>query len=580
MRVLILCLVLLALPALAYRVTDITVEPNGDRTQVTVMADGQIEFEKFLLTDPMRVVLDLKDATHALPATDFAVARGGCSSIRTSQYKAPPDGIVRVIVDVEGELMNYSTQSEGNRLVLQLQTDPTGIPFTAWSAASQTATPVRSGGDVPPLSNPAGGGSMVGSEVSAAQGIRVSRPASAPDDGFPVEWRGSGGRRVTIDVVDADIRTVLRSISDVSGLNIVLPEDYEATVSARLRNVGWRDALMSILSTQGLVATMEGNNVLRLAEREQFYDEINESAANRRERQNLQDLQTEVYVIRYSTAEDIREATESVLSERGQISIDNRTNSMIVTDISSKLGELSRLLPILDSPTAQVMIEAKLVEVDASASNEFGVNWSAGNLNRADALTHGGANVNMAAGSPTSSFSFGQITNLIDVEATLSFLEEENKATILSEPRIAIVDNGTGMVLSGQQIPLTLQDESGNTVIQLYDIGVSLEVTPHINADNKVTLELRPEVSDLAAQSTADNPIILTQEANTTLMIDDGATAVIGGIMRSTTSEVKKRVPILGHIPLIGDLLFSYTSESSDQTELVIFVTPHIIRPY
>ena len=579
MRVLILCLVLLALPALAYRVTDITVEPNGDRTQVTVVADGQIEFEKFLLTDPMRVVLDLKDATHALPATDFAVARGGCSSIRTSQYKAPPDGIVRVIVDVEGELMNYSTAREDNRLTLQLQTDPTGIPFTAWSASSQSVEPVQSGGDVPPLSTPPGS-TISGSEVTAAQGVRVSRPSTAPDDGFAVEWRGSGGRRVTIDVVDSDIRTVLRSISDVSGLNIILPEDYEATITARLRNVGWRDALMSILRTQGLVATMEGNNVLRLSTRDDFYSEINEAASNRRERQNLQDLQTEVYVIRYSTAEDIRNATESVLSERGQVSIDSRTNSMIVTDIPSKLGEVSRLLPILDSPTAQVMIEAKLVEVDASATAEFGVNWSAGNLNRADALTHGGASVNMSSGSPTSSISFGQITNLIDVEATLSFLEEQNQATILSEPRIAIVDNKQGMVLSGQQIPLTLQDESGNTVIQLYDIGVSLTVTPHINADNKVTLELRPEVSDLSGASTADNPIILTQEANTTLMIDDGATAVIGGIMRSTTSETKKRVPILGHIPLIGDALFSYTSESTDQTELVIFVTPHIIRPY
>ncbi len=580
MRVLILCLVLLALPALAYRVTDITVEPNGDRTQVTVVADGQIDFDKFLLTDPMRVVLDLKDATHALPATDFAVARGGCSSIRTSQYKAPPDGIVRVIVDVEGELMNYSAESEGNRLVLQLVTDPTGIPFTDWSASSQSGQTVHSGGDVPPLSSPSGGGSSMGAQVTAAQGVRVSRPASAPDDGFPVAWQGSGGRRVTIDVVDAEIRTVLRSISDVSGLNIVLPENYEATISVRLRNVGWRDALMSILRTQGLVASMEGSNVMRLVERDDFFSEINEAAENRRERQNLQDLQTEVYVIRYSTAEDIKSATESVLSERGQISIDSRTNSMIVTDISSKLGEVSRLLPILDSPTAQVMIEAKLVEVDASATREFGVNWSAGNLNRADALTHGGGSVNMATGSPTSQISFGQITNLIDVEATLSFLEEENQATILSEPRIAIVDNKEGMVLSGQQIPLTLQDESGNTVIQLYDIGVSLTVTPHINADNKVTLELRPEVSDLSGQSTADNPIILTQEANTTLMIDDGATAVIGGIMRSTTSEVTKRVPILGHIPLIGDALFSYTSESSDQTELVIFVTPHIIRPY
>lgn len=139
----------------------------------------------------------------------------------------------------------------------------------------------------------------------------------------------------------------------------------------------------------------------------------------------------------------------------------------------------------------------------------------------------------------------------------------------------------TGKVLSGKQVPLTLQDQDGNTYVQLYDVGVSLEVTPHINADNNVTLELNPIVSDLSGEATAeDQPIILTQEAQTTLMIDDGATAVIGGIMRSKTTELEKKIPILGHIPLLGDWLFSYTSKVEETSELVIFVTPHIIRPY
>jgi type IV pilus assembly protein PilQ len=578
MRTYFACLLLLTLPALAYRVTDISVEPSGDRTQITVVADGSIDYEKFLLTDPMRVVLDLNGGVHALSATDFAVSRGGCSSIRTSQYKAPPDGIVRVIVDIEGELMNYTTEEEGNSLILYLQTDPTGIPFTAWSASSQSGSPMVSGGDVPPLSNPTSSSATMAG--SASQGITVSRPMAAPNDGFPVEWRGTGGRRITIDVTEADIRTVFRSISDISGYNIILPEDYEATLSARLRNVGWRDALMSILNTQGLVATKEGTNVLRISRRDDFYDEISEAASSRHERQNLQDLQTEVFIVRYATARDISAATEPVLSERGQISIDERTNSLIVTDIPQKLDEVGRMLPILDSPTAQVMIEAKLVEVDAGASREFGIDWSVGNLGRTDNLTHGGGNLDLGVGTPHGTISFGQITNLIDVEGTLSYLEESNRARILSEPRIAIVDNKEGNVLSGKQVPLTMSDESGNTVVRLYSIGVSLTVTPHINADNNVTLELNPKVSDLSGESSGDNPIILTQEATTTLMIDDGATAVIGGIMRSKTSEVEKRVPVLGYIPLIGDLLFSYTSETSDQTELVIFVTPHIIRPY
>lgn len=583
MRMIAIILLVLAVPVMAYRVTDISVVPSGDRTQVTIVTDGPISYEKFLLTDPMRVVIDLGDALHALPATDFAVSRGGVNSIRTSQYKAPPDGIVRVIVDVNGELMNYSTVLEAdNRLVLELTTDPAGTPFTTWNASSQETGQVASGGSVPPLSNPAGDLSGYSASASGVtQGIQVSEPNRFVDDGFPVEWNGSGGRRITIDVVDADIRTVMRSIADVSGLNIVIPETYQGTVTARLRNIGWRDALRAILDSQELMATMSGTNTIRIMKRDDFYNEINQMAVSEAERENLQDLLTEVFIIRYAQAEDVQNATQSVLSERGQISVDNRTNSLIVSDIPRKLNEIGRLLPILDSPTAQVMIEAKLVEIDATASREFGIDWSAGNLGRTDVLTHGGMQTNLGVGDPTGSVQFGHITDILDINATVNYLEQVNRAHILSEPRIAICDNMTGRVLSGKQVPLTLQDADGNTYVQLYDVGVSLEVTPHINADNNVTLELHPIVSDLSGEATAqDQPIILTQEANTTLMIDDGATAVIGGIMRSKTTELEKKVPILGHIPLLGDWLFTYTSTTEETSELVIFVTPHIIRPY
>jgi type IV pilus assembly protein PilQ len=581
-KISLLLLMLLWVPVMAYRVTDISVVPSGDQTQVTIVTDGSVLYERFLLTDPMRVVIDLGDAVHALPTTDFAVQRGGVSAIRTSQYKAPPDGIVRIIVDVNGELMNYNTHLlDGNRLVLTLFTDPSGTPFTSWSASSQTVGATTPGGTVPPLSTPVGGAVSYPAAEGSVQGVRVSETGRRVDDGFPVAWSGSGGRRITIDVVEADIRTVMRSISDVSGMNIIIPETYQGTVTARLRNIGWGDALMAILASQDLVATQSGHNTLRVSRRSDFYASVNEMASTQAQRENLQDLHTEVFIIRYAKAEDIQSATRGVLSNRGEISVDNRTNSLIVTDIPRKLNEIGRMLPILDSPTAQVMIEAKLVEIDATVRREFGIDWSAGNLNRGDQLTRAGMNTGLAVGDPSGSFTFGTVTNMLNINATLSYLEAENMAHILSEPRIAIIDNMTGFVMSGKQIPLTLMDASGNTYVQLYSVGVSLEVTPHINANNNVTLELRPVVSDLSGESTAaDQPIIITQEANTTLMIDDGATAVIGGIMRSKTTSVRRRVPILGHIPFLGDLLFSYSADNVESTELVIFVTPHIIRPY
>lgn len=574
-------LLLLAMPVVAYRVTDISVVPGGNVTLVTITADESISYERFLLTDPMRIVLDIGDAVHALPSTDFSVGRGGVASIRTSQYKAPPEGIVRIIIDVNGELLNYSASLNDNQLVLEMNTDPSGIPFASWSATSEYVEPVITGGDVAPLSSPGPAGLSGQAISSVSRGVRISESHREVDDGFPVEWAGSGGRNITIDVVDASLRTVLRSISDVSGLNIILPENYTASVTARLKNVGWRDALTAILNSQGLMASMQGN-VLRVMPRDAFYNEINQMATTRNERENLQDLQTEVFVIRYATAESINNALVTTLSSRGQISVDSRTNSVIITDIPYKLQEIGRMLPILDSPTAQVMIEAKLVEIDVAYANEMGIDWSVGNMNRSNDLIHGGmSSSGLAVGSETASISFGTITNILDISAALSFLESQNHAHILSEPRIAIIDNMTGTVMSGKEIPLTLIDAAGNVYISMYEIGVELTVTPHINADNNVTLELQPRVSELSGEATsAQQPIILTQSANTTLMIDDGATAVIGGIMRSKHTTVRKAIPILGQIPILGDLLFSYNSDRMEQTELVIFVTPHIIRPY
>jgi len=512
---------------------------------------------------------------------DFSVSRGGVLSIRTSQYKAPPEGIVRVIIDVNGELLNYSASLNGNSLVLEMQTDPTGIPFAAWSATSEYVEPVVTGGDVAPLSSPAYTSLSGQTTLSSSRGIRISEGQREVDDGFPVEWSGVGGRRITIDVVDASLRTVLRAISDVSGLNIMLPEDYTASVTARLQNVGWRDAMTAILNSQGLIASMQGN-VLRVMPRDDFYSEITQMASTRHDRENLQDLQTEIFVIRYATAESVNNALSTALSERGQISVDNRTNSIIITDIPYKLEEVGRLLPVLDSPTAQVMIEAKLVEIDASYADEMGIDWSLGNLSRSNDLVRGGMSTNgLSVGDMTANIAFGTISSMLDVTATLTMLESQNHAHILSEPRIAIIDNMTGTVMSGKEIPLTLKDESNNTYIQMYQVGVELTVTPHINADNNVTLELHPVVSDLSGEATsAQQPIIMTQNATTTLMIDDGSTAVIGGIMRSKQTTVRRSIPILGSIPLLGNLLFSYNSEREESTELVIFVTPHIIRPY
>jgi len=412
----------------------------------------------------------------------------------------------------------------------------------------------------------------------------------------------TGAGTFTMDVEGADVRTVLRAIAEFSGRNIVPGKDVKGTVKVSLRNVTWQDALRTILRSNGLDSTDEGG-ILRVDDAAKLNAEALERESARAKQLELLPLETAIIKLNYANASEISAALQSSVSRRGQIQVDKRTNSLIVTDMAGNIETVSRMSQALDSTTPQIEITAKLVDVDAEALRGFGIEWNIspsvpefwaqvdkdGDGAEDDGLPGGGP-IHNADGSlqvagqqetpianPANRLTFGIFKDWASIEAQLQVLEQSRKANIISNPRVTTVDNREAKILVGQKIPLIVQDVAGNPVSQLQTIGILLKVTPHLTHDKKIVMDLHPEVSDLSTQSTVQGGVIInTSEADTRVMVDDGQTAVIGGLIRTNDSHVRRGIPLLKDIPLLG-VLFRSDNVVKQNRELIIFVTPKLV---
>jgi len=412
------------------------------------------------------------------------------------------------------------------------------------------------------------------------------------------------GPRVSLDIQGADIYTVLRSISEYSGVNIVMGYDVASAVSEplsyHLENVPWGEALETVLHSAHLWYREE-NGIIRVDTEKNLRDEEIQRGTAARQMEEILPLTTQIVTVIYATAEELKPAVEKTLSKRGVLEVDPRTNSLVVTDISQRVEAAVEMIQHLDSQTPQIEIVAKLVDVDSRYSQEIGVQWYGqyssvnDNLpiwdpdpvggNPPGVVTHGEQGSALSGINnvidPAGAVQFGIVRSWGEVQAILSVLERDNKANIISNPRITTVNNRQAKILVGKKIPLITLDEAGNTVTQLTTIGISLLVTPHINDNNRITLDLHPEVSDLAQQATVQGGIIInTSEADTRVMLDNGQTAVIGGLIRMNDAVTEAGVPILKDIPLFGSLFFKGSTKIKEKRELIIFITPRIVNTF
>lgn len=370
---------------------------------------------------------------------------------------------------------------------------------------------------------------------------------------------------ISVDFEGADIRTVLRAFSELGNVNIVATKDVKGTVTVKMVNVPWKKALKSILDANGLVA-VEEEGIIKVMTLKEYNDVLKSTA-----------LQTRVIKIKYARADKLEDVITSMITQRGKIKVESRTNSLVITDVPSALDKIEELIKKLDTPTPQVLIQAKMVEVDYEAVRELGINWKIGNVDNPSSVTHGEVEVSAPATTPIFHAYYGKIAKDFNIDATLTALESQNKANILSQPSILVAENQEALILSGKKIPIVTRDFAGNQIIQFYDVALKLTVKPHISPDGKIAMELHPELSDIAGQAAgAAGPIISSQEAKTTLTVDDGETVVIGGIIKSTDESIRTGIPILSRIPILK-YIFSYVQKKKRKSELLIFVTPKIV---
>ena len=432
--------------------------------------------------------------------------------------------------------------------------------------------------------------------LAALLATAVAAPAAAQSSASAtVGLNRTGSGSFSLDVDGADLRTVLRAISEFSGRNIVLGQNARGTVRITLKNVAWQDALKAVLRSNGLDYVEDGS-VIRVDESSKLNAEkVERETANARTLE-LVPLETRIIKLNYANASELTVPLGATLSKRGSIQVEKRTNSLIITDLPSNLDSVSQMAGQLDSQTPQIEITAKLVDVDVSAIQAIGIQWNQG-MGKSQFVTDPlgafiqlrpltspngreimGGTTNTGIPGPAGRLTVGLFEKFGDLEAQLQVLASTNKANIISNPRITTVDNREAKIVVGQKIPLIVQDVAGNPVSLLQTIGIQLRVTPHLTSERKIIMDLHPEVSDLASGATVQGGLIInTSEADTRVMVDDGQTAVIGGLIRTNETTVHVGIPFLKDIPILG-LLFSSKTTSKQNRELIIFVTPKLVN--
>ena len=446
--------------------------------------------------------------------------------------------------------------------------------------------------------------------TSAAEQAGAFTPAMAG------QRRGFRGRRIDLDLKDADIHNVLRLLADVGRVNIVTADNVQGTVTIRMRNVPWDQALDVVLQAKSLGMVRRGN-MIRVALLTELEKEREMQIAKRKQELQLAPLETRLIPVSYATAGEIQARAREMLSPRGSIAVDDRTNVLIVRDVAGNLNQIEELTRSLDTQTPQVLVEARIVEATSRYLRDVGIQWGgdatfsgatgnptglafpnsvgvAGGASDADTPTAGLSpfqrvvqNPNFAVNLPATvgtgtggalGLTFGSVDNTINLGVRLSAAESSGMLRILSSPRILTLDNSEARISQGTLIPFSQISAQGvQTTFQ--EAKLQLLVKPHVTADGSVSMHVKinRDEPDFNQTSPRGDPTILKREAETDLLVMDGHTAVIGGIFTRNTGRNLDQVPFFGDIPLLG-LLFQRRRASDTRSELVIFLTPRIVN--
>ena len=607
-------------PRTPLQLDKLEVNQGPDQVSFRARLDGEAIAQVFALENPSRLVIDLFDTTYGPRTSIYPVGRMGVEKVRVGQFQqSEPRAITRLVFDLK-EPTYYALDNTAHEVVVSffspeaaagaLQSAPVAAPAVEKVAAPETAAPkveeaaprATAALIPPPPPPPASQESTPPVQAKPATGQDQFKPKIIKSE----EERYSG-EIVSLKVKDADLRDVVLTLSEIANLNVVFDPDVRGIVTCNLEDVPWDQALEIVLRQNKMGKTIEGN-VLRVAPINTLAREDEDQRKIKESKEMAGPLDVKTVTLSYSKAKDVASLLQAKKSSRGEIVIDERTNTLIISEVRDKLNLLERLIAVLDTPTPQVSIEARVVEASATFIRNLGIQWGykgmvdpfygnqtsiqfpnkigldgalipQGIVTKGVAGPLGGYAINLPAPAFNSAagFSFANILDSFRVDLALTALETSGDGRIISAPKVSTQNNKQAEIVQGRQIPV--QTVANFTVTTRYiNAALELRATPQITAEGTIIMdvEIQNNAADFANLVNGIPPII-TQNAKTTVMIPDGGTTVIGGIYRTEDSITRNRVPFLYQIPILGQLFNSF-ARTKQTRELLIFITPRIIK--
>lgn len=597
-------------------VKDVSFNTNGDSLEVKITTTQETKFTYFELNGPHRLVVDFHGIQNNIGFKEKRIGSAGVERVRASFFDGKNRKATRIVFDLTDNAP-YRVIEDGSGVVRvvfgdtaraphNLTAGPPVVPEPATSSVTAAPTvrldPALFGGQIAePLPPAIAQAVAVTAAVQAQQNqtqiqIVPPTPPQVPAT-TPTPTPQYSGEIISLDLRDYDIKDFFRLMSEISGLNVVLDPNVSGTVTLKLTDVPWDQALDVVLKNYQLGGQLQGN-VLRIATNATLQAEESSRKALRDAQDLASALDTRTFVLNYTKADTVSTTLARLLSPRGTIIQDARRNAVIVTDIPSQFGKVDQMIKFLDTPAQQVEIEARLLSANKSFSRELGnqlgmlIGNRGGNVltgipgpgspfarNPQPRATAGGAGTPLIANFPaaaTSGLSFLiQAGGDILLDEIIGAAEARGTAKLISRPKVTTQNNMAATISQGTQIPV--QTNVNNTIsTQFLNFSLQLTVTPQITEAGTILLTATIENSQPDfARAVNGVPSVGTQRANTQVLIPDGGTAVIGGILVDNDSVNINQIPGLGSLPLIGNL-FKRTSTIKSTAELIFFITPRI----
>ena len=590
----------------------VSVLPAAGSVEVVIDLRGTVDVQDFTLANPARLVVDLQGARLVAPAVLYDGAnRGGIKNIRYAQFRP---GVVRVVIDLDA-LKDYQIERRDGQVRVKIGSERTA--FEAWSSqsvASAAAAPVGPP-PAPRVASRGGGGqaARVATPAQSGEGLTIDAYLAA----HAKESAQSQAARITVTWDNADVREVVAGFAAFSGRTIILSKDVKGQVSAEIKNQPWDLAFNAVLESQGLAANVLDGGII------QVIDKRDLARAD-----STVPVETRLVRVNYAKAAALVPSVASILTKRGAVVADSTSNALVITEISSRINRVEEFVKGLDIRTPQVSIQAKIIFVDRTDVEELGVKYDLGsqtqffnklvqrpdprtakavdtngdgvpdafvpqgNFAPNDVIVDLGGNSLSAIGNadqevvnPALNLIFSTAIGNFDLTTFLQALQRVELADVQAEPTITTLDNRAAEILVGDRVPIRVIDVSTATgvagavpraTVRFEQTGINLKVTPHVTANRQVLMEVHAERSNVRPASVDIGFTFQTQQADNQILVNDGETAVIGGLTVTEVTVTKSGIPFLVDLPILGKL-FGFSSETESRRDLLILITPHII---